>query len=374
MRRASDQAPDQSRDQSRDQSPWQAADRISEPQPDGRYARQRAFQALADSGSKLAQARVAIVGCGALGGAVAQGLTRAGVGTLRLIDRDWVSIENLPHQVLFDEDDVRDQTPKAVAAARRIAAFNSALTVNPIVTDVNPRTISDAVGDVDLIVGGGDNFALHYLLNDFAVAEGRDWIYGDCLGAQGHVLPLARRRDEAPCLRCIFPQPPAPGSVGTCATDGVLLAAVQLVAAYQVSAALQLLTQSTERQPLVGKLIRVDAWTGRQQLIDVAAARDAECACCGAGAYPFLEAPVEGTISLCGAEALQVIPSQPVTLDLERIAASLPSASEARRNRFLLRFRAGAQQVTLFPDGRAIVSGTTDEAVARRVLAEMVGL
>ena len=335
-----------------------------------RYHRQTLLPFVGPAGQgRLAGARVLLVGCGALGGTVADQLVRAGVGHLRLVDRDVVEWTNLQRQVLFDEADARDGTPKATAAAERLRAVNSAVAVEPVAADVHAGNVERLMDGVDVTVDGTDNAETRYLVNDAAVKLGRPWVYGGCVGADGRVMTV---RPGGPCLRCVFPAPPAAGELPTCDTAGVLGPAAAVVAALQAAAVLRLLVGADP----IDALLSLDVWRGRFRSVDVGPP-DPDCPCCGGRRFDFLGRPVESTAAtLCGRNTVQVRPVAPTTVALETVAARLSAAGDVRRSAFLLRFTpAGEAGVVLsvFPDGRTLVAGTADPARARSLVSRYIG-
>ena len=334
---------------------------------DSRYSRQSRFQALGEDGqARISRALVAIVGCGALGGIQAEILARAGVGTLRLIDRDFVEWSNLQRQFLFDEADARDGTPKAVAAAERLKRINSGITVEPMVADLSPRSAEELLEGADLILDATDNFETRYLINDYAVRERVPWIYGAAVGSYG--LKLAMVPDHSACFRCVYPDPPE-GIQPTCETAGVLGAVTAAIGALQAGDALRILGRGTEG--LSSRLTTVDVWTGEVRQ-SAAVRRDDQCSCCAKHDFSYLNGKHRAPISLCGRNAVQIHERlRPV--NLEHLARSLRPFGEVRSNEFALRAQLPPYELTVFPDGRAIIKGTTDAGVARSLYARYIG-
>jgi adenylyltransferase/sulfurtransferase len=333
----------------------------------GRYSRQERFAGLGAAGQeKLSRARVAVVGLGALGTVVAGSLCRAGVGFLRLIDRDYVELSNLPRQTLFTEDDAREETPKAVAAARRLAAVNSGAALEPVVADVNAGNIERLIGDVDLALDGSDNFEIRYLLNEACHKLARPWIYSGALGAEGGTMNIL---PGGPCLRCLAPVVPAPGSYPTCATSGVLNMVTGVVALYEAVEAVKILTGS----PAVSRsYLSVDLWRGTERRARIE--RNPDCPVCGRGEYEFLTRGRDTYgVSLCGQEAVQIVPGTPAELDLPALAAELSHVGAVKLTPFMLSFD-GPVSFRLFPDGRAMIRKVTTVAAAKSVYAEYIGL
>ncbi|HEX3818972.1 MAG TPA: ThiF family adenylyltransferase [Candidatus Sulfotelmatobacter sp.] len=332
-----------------------------------RYSRQILFQRIGEEGQrKLAAARVAIVGCGATGSALAGLLARAGVGTLRIIDRDYVEASNLQRQSLFDEADAAESFPKAVAAARKIGAFNSEIKVEPKVEDLVPVNIEGLLEGMDLILDGTDNFETRYLLNDFAVSRSRPWIYSAAVGSYAvtlNVLP-----GVTACLACIFPDSPR-GMVETCETSGILNSVVSLVASIAATEAIKFLVGE------IGKLRRTllsfDLWTNEHAEISAASPRTG-CRACGQHDFVHLAGEGRPHITLCGRNSVQIHERQR-PIDFVEMDRRLRSHGTVRHNDFVLKFWHEPYEMTLFPDGRAIIKGTTDTAVARSLYAKFVG-
>ncbi len=332
-----------------------------------RYSRQVLFRGIGVEGQRRLQvARVAIVGCGATGSAVASLLARSGVGTLRLIDRDYVEASNLQRQALFDEADAVESIPKALAAARKIAAFNSQIVVEPQVSDLTPANIQALLGGMQLILDGTDNFETRYLVNDYAVKHSVPWIYAGAVGSYGitmNVLP-----GQTACLACIFPDPPR-GTFETCETAGILNSAVNLVASVEATEALKLLVGAEDR--LRQTLLSFDVWKNEQA--EVAASRPRErCRVCGKRAFVYLAGEAQPHITMCGRNSVQ-IHERHRPVDFAEVSDRLKPHGTVRHNDFVLKFWHEPYEMTLFPDGRAIIKGTTDTAVARSLYARYVG-
>jgi len=302
---------------------------------------------------------------------LANSLVRAGVGHLRLIDRDFIETSNLQRQVLFDEHDVAEGLPKAEAAARKLAAINSSVHVEPVVTDIDRTNILDLVGDADVILDGSDNFEVRYLINDAAVKLGKPWVYGGCIGSHGQTMTILP--GQTPCLRCVFEAAPAPGEAGTCETAGVLGPIVNIVASFQAAEAIKLLTGHQEH--VNRELIYIDCWENTIRRIKVAPLLGkVDCPCCGRRRFEWLEGEHGAhTTSLCGRNAVQVAHRSATKLDFETMARHLETLGEVSYNRFLLRFQAEGHEFTVFPDGRAIIKGTSDVDRARTLYARYIG-
>ncbi len=335
--------------------------------PEERYSRQVLFHGIGAAGQRrLASARVAIVGCGATGSALASLLARAGVGCLRIIDRDYVEPSNLQRQSLFDENDAAESVPKALAAARKIAAFNSGIVVEPQVADLTPTNVASLLANSDLVLDGTDNFETRYLVNDYAVEQGRPWIYAAAVGSYGVTMDILP--GETACLACVFPAPPR-GVVETCDTSGILNSAVNLAASVQATEALKLLVGARDR--LRRTLLSFDVWTNERSEISTACPR-ADCQTCGEREFIHLEGKGRPHITLCGRNSVQ-IHERERPIDFAEMTERLKPHGTVRHNDFVLKFWREDYEMTLFPDGRAIIKGTTDTAIARSLYARYVG-
>ncbi|HEX8686875.1 MAG TPA: ThiF family adenylyltransferase, partial [Pyrinomonadaceae bacterium] len=335
-----------------------------------RYSRQILFDGIGGEGQRrLRASRVLVAGCGALGSAQVEMLARAGVGRLRVVDRDFVEESNLQRQTMFAERDARDRSPKAAAAARRVAEINSDVECEAFVADLNQSNVERMVEGCDVVLDGTDNFATRFLVNDACVKHNVAWVYGAAVGSYGVTLTVRPR--VTPCLRCVFPEVPAAGTAPTCDTAGVIMPIIAVVAAVQVTEALKLLTGRVE--DLHGGLMQFDVWRNEWRRIG-AGARAADCPACALGRFEALEAETgELATVLCGRDAVQVTPRGDAALDLDALAARLSAAGEVKSNEYLVRLRAGGYELTVFRDARAIVRGTDDPAVARSVYARYVG-
>ncbi len=337
-----------------------------------RYSRQMRFSGVGEAGQRaLLASHVTLCGCGALGTVLANALVRGGVGHLRLIDRDFIETNNLQRQVLFDEHDVAENIPKAEAAARKLSAINSSVHVEPVVTDIDHTNILELVKDADLILDGTDNFEIRYLINDAAVKLGKPWIYGGCIGSHGQTMTIIP--GQTPCLRCVFEAAPAPGEAGTCETAGVLSPIVNIVASFQAAEAIKIL--AGQLQQINRDLIYVDVWDNIQRRIKIAPLLGkVKCPCCQDRHFEWLDGEQGSrTTSLCGRNAVQVSHRSANQLNFEDMARHLEPLGEVSYNRFLLKFQADGCEFTLFPDGRAIIKGTSDVDKARTLYAKYVG-
>jgi molybdopterin-synthase adenylyltransferase len=332
-----------------------------------RYSRQILFRGIGEQGQeKLGSSRVAIVGCGAIGSALAGLLARAGVGELRIIDRDFVEPSNLQRQVLFDEEDALQSIPKAVAAARKIVQFNSSIRVEPHVADLTPQTVELLAG-ADLILDATDNFETRYLINDYAVKTNTPWIYAAAVGAYGTTMNILP--GESACLACIFPAPPG-GTLETCDTAGVLGPAVNLVVSIEAMEAIKVL--SGARDKLRHTLLSFDLWSNDRSEI-VASRRRPDCDACGKRQFKHLAGESRPQITLCGRNSVQ-IHERHRPVDFAEMSSRLAPHGKVKYNDMVLKFWRDSYEMTLFLDGRAIIKGTTDPAVARTLYARFVGM
>jgi len=332
-----------------------------------RYSRQVLYPGIGELGqNRLTEAHVAVVGCGATGAAAASLLARAGVGTLTLIDRDFVEESNLQRQVLFDEADARDALPKAEAARRKIAQFNSRTEVRAHVTDLIPSNIHTLLDGAAILLDATDNFETRYLLNDYSVEQGRPWIYAAAVGAYASTMNILP--GETACLACLFPRPPA-GMVETCDTSGILNTAVNFAASVEVTEALKFLVgaQDKMRRTLLGR----DLWTNDQAEINAAVPRQ-QCAVCQQRDFAFLRGEDRPQITLCGRNSVQIHEHRR-PIDFAEMRRRLEPHGKVNFNQLLLRFERGPYTVTVFADGRALVQGTTDVTLARSLYARFIG-
>jgi molybdopterin/thiamine biosynthesis adenylyltransferase len=335
-----------------------------------RYSRQILFEGIGEAGqARLRGARALVVGCGALGSAQVETLARAGVGRLRVVDRDFVEESNLQRQTLFDERDARERVPKAVAAARRVGEINSDVECEGLVADVNNSNVERLIEGCDVVLDGTDNFATRFLLNDACVKHGVTWVYGAAVGSYG--LTMTVRPHASPCLRCVFPETPSAASAPTCDTAGVVMPVISVVAAVQASEALKLLTGNVGQ--LHRALMQFDVWRNEWRRLALREPAP-DCRTCALGHFDALEAGAgEMTTVLCGRDAVQVTPAQASRVDLKALARRLGAAGEVKVNEYLVRLRAGGYELTVFEDARAIVRGTDDAGLARSLYARYVG-
>lgn len=335
-----------------------------------RYARQMVLYQIGEQGQrKLACSSLVVAGCGALGGVIATLLTRAGVGRIRLIDRDFIELNNLQRQILYDEDDVAAGMPKAAVAAEKLRRVSSQIEIEGVVADLNSSNAESLLSGFDLVLDAIDNFEARYLINDVCVKRSIPWIYGAVIGAYGvtmNILP-----EQAPCLRCLFPEPPAAGTVETCDVAGILGPIVTTIASVQATEAIKLLIgDATALSP---GLLQVDLWDGEMQRTSVP--RQADCPTCVQHDFVWLNAATTSqTTSLCGQDAIQIVMHTQQRLDLNELAERLASCGVVTVNPFMLRLQLPDHELNIFPDARAIIKGTTDESVARTLYARYIGL
>jgi adenylyltransferase/sulfurtransferase len=337
-----------------------------------RYSRQVRFPGLGEVGQRrLMASRVTICGCGALGTVLANHLVRAGVGFVRVVDRDFIETHNLQRQILFDEQDVADNLPKAEAAARKLRAINGQVTIEPVVTDIDHTNILDLVADADLILDGTDNFETRYLINDAAVKLGKPWIFGGVIGSEGQTMTI--RPGVTPCVRCVIESSPPPGMAPTCETAGVLGPAVAVIASFEAVEAIKLLSGATDA--LNTDLIMIDLWDWSFRRLKIASLfGKVDCPTCQKRCFEWLEGTLGShTTSLCGRNAVQIAARRPEPLDFAELSANLAALGNVRHNAFMLRFATEGYEFTVFPDGRAIIKGTNDIAKARTLYAQFVG-
>ncbi len=332
-----------------------------------RYSRQILFRGIgADGQRRLGESSVVVVGCGATGSAISSLLARAGVGRIRIVDRDYIEPSNLQRQVLFDESDAADSLPKAVAAARKIGAFNSEIEVEGIVEDLTPDNVDDLLGGVQLILDGTDNFETRYLINDFAVAKNIPWIYTAAVGS--YCVTMNILPGETACLACIFPESPT-GTVETCDTSGILNSAVNAVAGLSVTEAIKLLVGAKDK--LRRTLLSFDVWENDRAEISASKQRP-DCRVCVAHEFTHLAGEAHPHISMCGRNSVQ-IHERHRPIDFSEMSTRLGPHGTVKYNEFVLKFWRDPYELTLFPDGRAIIKGTTDTGVARSLYARFVG-
>ncbi len=342
-----------------------------------RYRKQTLFSGLGEVGQERLRASSAVlVGCGALGSVIAESLVRAGVGTLRLIDRDFVELSNLQRQVLYDEQDVSERLPKAIAAVNKLRRINSDVKLEPFVADVTYSNILEFISGADVILDGTDNFEIRFLMNDASVETGIPWVHAGCVGSHGQSMTI--RPGITPCLRCLMPEAPGPGVGETCDTAGVIGPAVQIMASLQVVDALKILSGQPEL--ISPRMMIVDVWSGTFRQLKLDSLSRENCPCCGGKERLWLkgEKGAQSTV-LCGRNSVQIAPDSVSKIDFQQVSERLQKLGNVRVNSFLLVFTPSDRrnvpplELTLFRDGRAIISGTEDLAVAKSLYAQYVG-
>ncbi len=341
--------------------------------PLGRYVRQVRYPPIGEDGQRrIGDSTALICGCGALGSMLASTLGRAGVGTLRLVDRDYLETSNLQRQVLYDEQDVADHLPKAVAASNKLRKINSQISIEPVVADVHHRSIRDLARGADILVDGTDNFETRFLINDWCIRQSVPWVYGGCVGAEGQSMTIVP--GETPCLRCLHGEPPPPGTTPTCDTAGIMSPIVGVIASLQAMEVLKILSGNTAATNRT--LYVVDLWDNQVRQIDMSSLRDAgHCPACHQGDFPWLEGRRGSHAAvLCGRNAVQLHLQDGEAVSLEDLAKSVQGVGRVVTNGYLLRLEVDPYLITVFPDGRAIVVGTDDVATAKTVYAKYVGV
>ena len=338
-----------------------------------RYSRQIRFPQIGEDGqAQLRDARVLLVGCGALGSSIADTLIRAGVGFLRIVDRDFLEISNLQRQVLFDENDVEQMLPKAVAASEHLRRINSTAVIEPIVADVDAGNIEGFAESVDLIMDGSDNFEIRFLINDVSVKHSIPWVYGGCLGADGQTMSILP--GQSGCLNCLMLDgPPPPGTTATCDSFGILSPIINVIASIQSLEAIKILTKQLDA---VSKKLQVfSLWENQMRSIDVSQLRDkVDCPTCKQHTFAWLSGEQGSqTAVLCGRNSVQLSFGDRKEIDLNELAGRLEELGDVKLNQFMLRFFAGDITITVFKDSRAIISGTDDPAVARKIYTQYLG-
>ena len=346
-----------------------------------RYARQVIYPGIGESGQRaLLAAHVTLIGVGATGSVLANHLARAGVGHLRLVDRDFVELNNLQRQLVYDEDDVAQVLPKAVAIARKLRRINSTIAIDDLVADVNATNIAGLIADADVVLDGTDNFATRYLINDACVKSGKPWVYSGVLATYG--MSMTIRPGITPCLRCVMGELPAPGTVPTCDTAGIIGPIVTLLGSVAAAEAIKLILAAADPAPagtppeLNTGMIHIDLWDHTYEKFDLGGPRP-DCPACGGRRFEFLNAEAGSRItSLCGRNAVQVSTVGAPSMDLAALAERLRGANVGtiQANAYLLRAEIDGYEFTIFPDSRAIIKGTADEAVAATLYARYVGM
>ncbi len=347
------------------------------PSPLERYSRQMRVPGIGKAGQeRIMRSRVTLCGVGALGTVLANTLVRAGVGHVRIIDRDFVEPSNLQRQVLFDESDVTNNLPKSEAAAIKLRQINSTVNIESVVADIDRTNIEDLCRDADIILDGTDNFEVRYLINDTSVKLNKPWVYGGAVGTEGMTMTIIP--GDTPCLRCVFEQSPGPGEVGTCETAGVLGPIVSIVASYQATEALKILAGKTDT--INRELFMMNIWENTTRRVKVAPlkGRKGKCPCCALRKFEWLDGEHgTQTTSLCGRNAVQVSQRRSSKLDFGELTKQLQATGPVTANKFLLKFNItegeDLYEFTVFPDGRAIIKGTDDTERARTLYAKYIG-
>ncbi|SDG77239.1 adenylyltransferase and sulfurtransferase [Aneurinibacillus thermoaerophilus] len=341
------------------------------PSMDTRYSRQLLFAPIGKEGQKkLGASRVAIVGAGALGAVLANHMVRAGVGFVRIIDRDFVEPSNLQRQMLYDEEDAANHLPKAAAAAEKLKKVNSEVIIDPVIADVTAVNAEELLADCDLILDGTDNFAIRFLINDVAVKHNIPWVYGGAVSAKGMFATI--RPHVTPCLRCLIPEPPSGGE--TCDTAGVIGPIIHIVASYQAVEGLKILVgDQKHRNP---HLEHMEIWRNFHTRINLTDKKNPDCPACGKGVFEFLDlSGKEDTFtSLCGRNSVQISPTRDRHVNLDELMERFTPLGKVERNKFLLRFHVDNHYIlVVFPNGRVVVQGTDDITIARSLYAKYIG-
>lgn len=336
---------------------------------ENRYARQEILHNIGEEGQKkLLKSHVLIVGCGALGTAAANNLARAGVGKISILDRDFVELNNLQRQMLFDETDVGE--PKAIAAAKKLKLINSSIEIEPLVKDLNHTNVEEIIKDVDLVLDGTDNILTRMLINDVCVREGIPWIYTGAIGTSGMTMNIL---PGAACIRCLYPSIPKPGSLPTCDTMGVLNTITVIMGSMASTETIKiLLGEAKPKNEQDSSLIVYDAWDN--SFDDIIVRKNERCECCSGGNFDYLNAEDREVItSLCGRNAVQITPADAKDMDLRELASKLEHLGSIKCADFILLFKTQDHEISVFRDGRAIIKGTKDQNVARSIYARYIG-
>lgn len=338
-----------------------------------RYSRQTLFKPLGKEGQKkLGRKSVIIVGCGALGSATANTLARAGVGHLKIIDRDFVDESNLQRQMLFDEDDIANNLPKAIAAQKKLKKINSTIEIDAVVSDLNFTNVDELLKGTDVVIDGLDNFETRFLINDFCIKKKISWIYGACVGSMGLSMNIVP--DVTPCIRCVFETQPPHGSSPTCDTSGIIAPIANIIASIQTTEALKILTDNLG--VLNKHLISIDVWKNKYTYINIENAKDAtDCPVCKNGKFEFLTAKTgSSTTTLCGRNAVQIRYNNVKNVNFNEIGKRLARIGKVEFNDFLMKFKIDGYDISLFNDGRAIILGTNDPVLAKKLYTKYIGM
>ncbi len=337
-----------------------------------RYVRQTAFNGIGKAGQeKLTKSRVMILGCGGLGSASASILSRAGIGYLKIVDRDFLELNNLQRQILYEEHDVKEGLPKPIAAQRRISQINSTIHIEPVIADVNRFNIEKLISDVDLVIDAVDNFETRFLLNEACVKHNRTWIYGAAIESYGLTMNIIPGKTA--CLRCVMDNLPQPGDVPTCETVGVLGSIVCIIASIQSAEAIKILIGINDEINM--QMISIDIWQNSYQAIDVAKENiQKNCPVCNQRSFDFLDGKQGSAFTtLCGRNAVQILPFKEMKIDLAKLAIQLADLGTIKANEYLIRFEIEDFELSIFPDGRTLIKGTTDTGIARSLYSKYVG-
>ncbi len=338
-----------------------------------RYARQVAFYGIGHHGQKkLLEKTAVLVGCGALGCTSANLLARSGIRCLKIVDRDYIEESNLQRQSLFDENDIKKNLPKAVAAQQKLKRINSEIQIEPVVADLNPSNIEYILETTHIVIDGTDNFETRFLVNDYCIKNGIPWIYGACIGSTGLTMNIIP--SKTPCLRCILDTIPPFGTTETCDTEGVIAPIASMIASIQVTEALKILTDNFD--VLRKDLLKIDLWRNEVRRLHTEEVREkTDCVTCKHHRYEFLSQDrYSTTTSLCGRNAVQILHHHESKLNLEKLASRLKAVGSVSVNNFLLRLKIDTYELTVFPDGRSIITGTNDASTAKTLYAKYIGM
>ena len=336
-----------------------------------RYSRQVLYQGIGKEGQqKLTQSKVLIIGCGGLGSVSSELLARAGVGYLKIIDRDFLELSNLQRQILFEEDDVKEGLPKAIAAEQKLKKINSTVKIEALVEDANRYNIEMLLQDVDLVIDATDNFETRLLINEACIKNSTPWIYGACVESYGLIMNIIP--GKTPCFRCVFEKIPAPGSALTCETVGVINSIVTVIASIQCTEALKILTGNHKQ--LNKNFMTIDLWKNEIQMIDISKTnQEKKCPVCNYKQFNILTGKQGTTFTtLCGRNAVQIIPFEKTEIDLMQLAIKLSTFGDPIYSEFFLRIAIKEHELSIFSDGRAIIKGTTDTGIARGLYTKYV--
>ncbi|MBC8553111.1 MAG: ThiF family adenylyltransferase [Candidatus Brocadiales bacterium] len=338
-----------------------------------RYSRQILFQHIGEENQKvLMKSTAVVIGCGALGTVSSSYLTRAGIGQIRIIDRDFIEENNLQRQILFDENDISENIPKAIAAQRKLQKISNKVKIEGFVTDANYSNIDKLTKGADIIIDGTDNFQTRFLINDYCVKNSVPWVYGACIGSRGVLMSIIP--SKTPCLRCVFEIMPQIGSFPTCDTAGVIGPIAGIIASFQATEAIKILTGDYDS---VNKnLLEIDVWDTKFRQIDISGLNDLNnCPTCKLHNYEFLEAEAGiMTTFLCGKNAVQVMSRNISNIDLRQLEQRLGSIVDVSCNAFMLKFKVNDHSFTVFADGRAIITGTADSSTAKTLYSKYLGM